>query len=78
MSLRHRAHRIIYVPLDDRPCNARFPGLLARMVDFELVMPPLELLGEARQEGEPDAIARWLLEPHEQVDCAILSLDMLA
>lgn len=78
MSLRHRAHRIIYVPLDDRPCNARFPGLLARMVDFELVMPPLELLGEARQEGEPDAIARWLLEPHEQVDCAILSIDMLA
>ena len=78
MSLRHRAHRIIYVPLDNRPCNARLPGLLARMVDFELVMPPLEMLGEERQHAEPDRIAEWLVEAHERVDCAILSLDMLA
>jgi len=78
VSLRHRAHRIIYVPLDNRPCNARLPGLLARMVDFELVMPPLEMLGELRQHAEPDRIAEWLLESHERADCAILSLDMLA
>ncbi|MBD3291801.1 MAG: DUF4127 family protein [Armatimonadia bacterium] len=78
MSLRHRAHRVIYVPLDNRPCNARFPGLLARMVDFELIMPPLDLLGEGRHEAQPGRIADWLLEPHGRVDCAILSLDMLA
>lgn len=77
MSLRHRSHRILYVPLDNRPCNARFPGLLARMVDFELIMPPLDLLGEARQEAQPGRIAEWMLEPHGRVDCAVLSLDML-
>ncbi|MFP4248294.1 MAG: DUF4127 family protein [Armatimonadota bacterium] len=78
MSLRHRAHRVIYVPLDNRPCNAKFPGLLARMVDFELIMPPLDLLGEGRGEAQPGRVAEWLLEPHGRVDCAILSLDMLA
>ena len=78
MSLRHRSHRIIYVPLDNRPCNARFPGLLARMVDFELVMPPLDILGEARQEAQPSRIADWLVQQHGSIDCAIISLDMLA
>jgi len=78
VSLRHRAHRVLYVPLDNRPCNAKLPGLLARMVDFELVMPPLDLLGEGRHEAQPERIAEWLLEPHGRVDCAILSLDMLA
>jgi len=78
VSLRHRAHRVIYVPLDDRPCNARFPRLLARMVDFELIMPPLELLGDVRHAGEPARIAEWLLQPKERIDAAIISLDMLA
>lgn len=78
MSLRHRAHRVLYVPLDDRPCNAKFPLLLARMVDFELIMPPLELLGESRQGGQPKRIADWLLQRRGPIDCAIVSLDMLA
>ncbi len=78
MSLRHRAHRVVYVPLDDRPCNAKFPRLLARMVDFELVMPPLDLLGGPGQQSQPTRIAEWLLEPRGRIDCAILSLDMLA
>lgn len=78
MSLRHRAHRVIYVPLDNRPCNAKFPALLARMVDFELLMPPLELLGEGRQEAQPERVAEWLLDSPGRVDCAILSIDMLA
>lgn len=78
MSLRHRAHRVLYVPLDDRPCNAKFPRLLARMVDFELIMPPLDLLGEPRQGAQPKRIADWLLQRRGQIDCAIISLDMLA
>ncbi|MEA3399733.1 MAG: DUF4127 family protein [Armatimonadota bacterium] len=78
MSLRHRAHRVIYVPLDDRPCNAKLPRLLARMVDFELVMPPLDLLGGPGQAAQPTRIGEWLMEPHGRIDAAVLSLEMLA
>ncbi len=78
MSLRHRAHRVIYVPLDNRPCNARFPRLLARMVDFELIMPSRDLLGEGRKPARPDRIAEWLVEPRGRIDAAIISIDMLA
>ncbi len=78
MSLRHRTHRILYVPLDDRPCNTKWPALLARSVDFDLVMPPSEMLGRYSTPGNPEAIADWLMRTRGRIDAAILSLDMLA
>ena len=78
MSLRHRTHRILYVPLDDRPCNTRWPALLARSVDFDLVMPPSEMLGRYNTPGNPEVIADWLMRARGRIDAAILSLDMLA
>jgi len=79
MGLRHRLHRIILVPLDDRPVNLRMPRLLAEMVGYELVTPPRELLGHFKTAGDPEAIGAWVLgQVVEPVDCAVLSLDMLA
>ena len=80
MTLRHRLHRVIYVPLDDRPVNAGRPHLLAQMVDYELITPPRTLLGSYHTAGHPDELAEWLTaqvaEPHA-ADCLVLSLDML-
>ncbi len=80
MTLRHRLHRVIYVPLDDRPVNTERPRLLAQMVDYELITPPAILLGRYRTPGRPEELADWLTaqvdEPHA-ADCLILSLDML-
>lgn len=79
MTLRHRPHRVLYVPLDSRPCNAKAPRLLAQMVDYEFLMPPAETLGQFREPGQPEAITRWLRARAEPgPDCIILSLDMLA
>lgn len=79
MTLRHRLHKIIYVPLDDRPYSVKQVRMLAEMVDYELVMPPLDLLGHFTTPGQPDDIAAWLLgEAQGGADAAILSLDMLA
>jgi len=79
LTLRHRLHRVIYVPLDDRPYAVKHVRLLAELVDYELLMPPLELLGNFTTPGQPEAIAEWLLaEANEGADAAILSLDMLA
>jgi len=80
VTLRHRLHRVIYVPLDNRPVNADRPHLLAQMVDYELITPPDSLLGRYRTPGRPEELADWLTaqvdEPHA-ADCLILSLDML-
>jgi len=78
MTLRHRVHRVLYVPLDDRPVNLRMPALLAGIVDYEMSLPPRELLGCYDRPGRPEALAEWLLShTDEHQDCIILSLDML-
>ncbi|MCE5237113.1 DUF4127 family protein [bacterium] len=79
MTLRHRPHKVIVVPLDDRPYSVKQVRMLAEMVDYELSMPPLELLGRFTTPGQPEEIAEWLLaEAQGGADAAILSLDMLA
>ncbi len=77
MTLRHRVHRVLYVPLDDRPVNLAMPLLLAGIVDYEMAVPPRELLGSYRTPGRPEGLAQWLLGHAEHQDCLILSLDML-
>jgi len=78
MSIRHRPHRILYLPADDRPCSTQWPRLLCRMVDWDLVTPPTNLLGWFNEPAKPDEIAAWLLETARQpFDGAVLSLDML-
>ena len=78
MTLRHRVHRVLYVPLDDRPVNLGMPPMIAGIVDYEMRMPPRELLGCYETPGRPEEIAEWLLaQAQEPQDCLILSLDML-
>lgn len=79
MNIRHRVHRVVYLPLDDRPCNLKHVQMLARMVDYELLVPPVEHLGRYTEPGNPEALIKWLMEDiSDQIDCVILSLDMLA
>ncbi|MEI6501370.1 MAG: DUF4127 family protein, partial [Armatimonadota bacterium] len=53
--------------------------MLAEMVDYELAVPPLGLLGCFTDPGQPEPIAEWLLaEAQSGADAAIMSLDMLA
>lgn len=78
MRLRHRQHRVAILPLDDRPCNLRFPRALAHMVDYDVPMPPPHLLGRFRVPGNCEELALWLQRVAGEVDCAVVSLDMLA
>src|SRR4028118_1674996 len=65
------------VPLDDRPCNVRFPQQIAAIGGDVVAVPPLPALGHFNSPGQPSDIARWL---HElpQVEALIVSIDMLA
>jgi hypothetical protein len=53
------------------------PVMLAGIVDYEMAVPPRELLGSFHTPGQPEALAEWLLSQNEGQDCLILSLDML-
>ncbi len=69
---------IAYVPLDDRPCNLKFPQKLAGLAGVELVTPPKESLGHFITPGNCEKIISWLTEVASKVDLAIISVDMVA
>ena len=70
-------YNILYIPLDERPCNYRFPAALAKGTDVTLIEPPLELMGAKKKPGDVDLLWNWLLERAADADGAILSLDTL-
>lgn len=70
--------KVLLLPLDERPCNRVFPQMIAESNDeIELVVPPLELLGDKKRSADVAGISAFLTERAAGCDAAVLSLDML-
>ena len=65
------------IPLDNRPCNVRFPQQIAAIGATELLVPPNEVLGYFTTAGQPASLAQWLHNLPE-IEGLIVSSDMLA
>lgn len=70
--------RILYVPLDERPCNYRFPQMaLAVREDIRLTVPESRLLGKKKEAGNIEGLWEFVKRESEGCDAAILSAEML-
>lgn len=69
--------RIVYLPLDERPCNAKFPLQIASASDLSLLSPPAALLGRKKSPADTEALADWLLRSAADADYLIASIDLL-
>lgn len=69
--------KVVYVPLDERPCNEGFPRQLARMTDVTLVVPDRSMLGNKKRPANTTALREWLLEAAEGADYLLVSIDLL-
>ena len=71
-------HKIVYLPLDERPCNYAFASFLSENnPDYALVAPPKEILGEKKRAAAYEGIEAFLLRECENAYGLVLSLDML-
>lgn len=68
--------RIGLLPLDERPCNFKFPQYIARIGDIELKLPPKEILSKKRVPADLKEIDEWLDEEIRRLDALIISIDM--
>lgn len=68
--------RILLLPLDERPCNTRFPALMPR-AGAELTVVPNELLGLKKRPADTARLAGWVREHAKEADAVILSMDTL-
>ncbi|MDN4067066.1 DUF4127 family protein [Paenibacillus vini] len=69
--------KVVYLPLDERPCNYLFPRRLAEMTDLELAVPDIHLLGSKKQPADTAAVREWLLHEAEGADYLLVSIDLL-
>lgn len=69
--------KIVYVPLDERPCNMKYPEYIGQISGLEVSMPPKELLGKFKQPADVEAIWEWVFQQTEGADRMILSMDMM-
>ncbi len=70
-------YKIVYMPLDERPCNYRYPLYLASITNIKLETPAMSLLGRKKKAADSDTVAQWLVEATQGADFLIVSIDML-
>ncbi|HLR03300.1 MAG TPA: DUF4127 family protein [Virgibacillus sp.] len=69
--------KIVYLPLDERPCNLVYPQMLANMTDIEFISPEKSMLGNKKNPAEFKTIEEWLLKTTLTSEYLIVSIDML-
>lgn len=69
--------KVVYVPLDERPCNFHYPKALADMTDMDMVLPDSKILGNMKVPANVPLLIKWLEEETKTADFLIVSIDML-
>lgn len=69
---------ILYLPLDERPCNSIYPIKAAEAVtDLTITSPSLSLLGKKKISGNVQALQKFMLNKSMNMDAIVLSSEML-
>lgn len=69
--------KLVYLPLDERPCNYYFAPRIAKGSPIELVCPPREMLGDKKIPADVTALEAFLLDSAATADGFVISIDML-
>ena len=69
--------KIVFIPLDERPCNYIYPDYIGRMSGLELSMPPKEILGDFKKEADVEAVWEWTKGQVKGASHLVVSMDML-
>lgn len=69
--------KIIYLPLDERPCNYNFPQFLFNTSQYEIIVPPIHMMGDKKKPANFDMIKNFLLESCHDAYGMVISTDTL-
>ena len=69
---------IIFVPHDNRPISFEQTADNIRDLGYEVLTPPENLLGNREHpEGNPEALAKWVINNAKKADAAVISSDSM-
>ena len=69
--------KVVYLPLDERPCNYHFAGRIASGSGVEVISPDSEALGYKKTPAVYEKLKEFILSNADGADAFVLSLDML-
>lgn len=69
--------KIVYIPLDERPCNYAFASQIAQGTPVQLAVPEMGMLGSKKIPADTAEILDFLKAECLDADACVLSLDML-
>lgn len=70
--------KIIYIPLDERPCNYHYPLRAVRTIDdIEVIAPSVELLGYKKKAADTKKLWDFIEKNVKSDDILIISTEML-
>ena len=71
--------KIVFIPHDSRPISNKQTADVVQRVGYEVIVPPMELLGNREDWGHPDELWTWLDENLSQpgVKAAVISSDAM-
>lgn len=69
--------KILFIPLDERPCNMIYPYYIGKISGLELCMPPEKLLGRFKKPADVEAVWEWTLAHVKEASHVVISMDML-
>lgn len=68
---------IVYIPLDERPCNYHFASRIAQGTEVNLIRPEVDILGKKKTPADFAKLEKFMLDNAKNADAYVLSLDML-
>lgn len=72
------AGRLLLLPRDSRPEAWKFPRMVARIADYDVIVPPRELLGEGAVKMNIEGVLTWIKsQDFAQINGVIISLDAM-
>ena len=75
-----QGNKIIYIPIDNRPVNLRQTVEVAEKLGYEILVPPMDLLGTGaapEKFGKPLELWDWLNANANDADIAVISTDAM-
>ncbi|MBQ9978158.1 MAG: DUF4127 family protein [Clostridia bacterium] len=68
---------VVYIPLDERPCNYSFAAKIARGSKVNVIKPEACILGDKKKPADFDAVKSFMVEHANEADAYVISIDML-
>ena len=70
--------KLLYIPLDERPCNAIYPQMMLETnQNCELITPKISILNQKKQAADVDELWKFVFDAAPESQAAILSVEML-